>query len=132
MGHCQQCFENLSLYLETLTSEYRSGISFLSRQHKLSVYVFICLYCLLPEAATRVEVFVRKGVLKNSVNLTENHQCWSLFLINLQVWHLFWRTCVNEGFCTALAPLAVTCPFYFIFSTYRSSHWRCSVKKMCS
>ena len=84
MGHCQQCFENLSLYLETLTLEYRSGISFLSRQHKLSVYVFICLYCLLPEAATGVEVFVKKGILKNSVNLTGNHLCRSLFLINLE------------------------------------------------
>ena len=128
MALCQ-CFENLSLYLETLTLEYRSGISFLSRQHKLSPYVFICLYCLLAEAATRVEVFVRKGVLKNSVYLTESHQCWSLFLINLQAWHLFWRTSVNDGFCAALAPLAVTYSFYFIFSIYRSSHWRCSVKK---
>ena len=34
---------------------------------------------LLPEAATGVEVFVRIGVLKNSINLTGNHLCWSLF-----------------------------------------------------
>ena len=44
-------------------------------------------------------------------------------------WHLFWRTAVNDCFFTALAPLAVTYPFYFTFSTYRSSHQRCSVKK---
>ena len=103
---------------------------FLSWQHKLSVYVFICLHCLLPKAATRVVMFVRRGVLKNSVNLTGNHLCWSLFLKNLLAWHLFWRTSVNDCFCTVLAPLAVTYPFYFIFSTYRSSHCRCSVKKV--
>ena len=93
------------------------------------MYVFICLHCWLPEAATGVEVFVRKGVLKNSVNLTRNHLCWSLFLNNLQAWYLFWRTSVYDCFCTALTPFAVTYPFYFIFSTYRSSHRRCSVKK---
>ena len=82
------------------------------------MYVFICLHCLLPEAATGVEVFLRKGVLKTSVNLTGNYLCWSLFLINLQVWHLFWRTSYNDCFCTALAPLAVTYPFYFIFSLF--------------
>ena len=31
-----------------------------SWQHKLSVYVFIGLHCLLPEAAIRVEVFCTK------------------------------------------------------------------------
>ena len=32
----------------------------LSRQYKLSVYVFIGLHSLLPEAATRVEMFCKK------------------------------------------------------------------------
>ena len=32
----------------------------LSQQDKLSVYVFIGLHCLLPEAAIRVEVFCKK------------------------------------------------------------------------
>ena len=82
------------------------------------MYVFICLYCLLPETATGVEVFVRKGVLKNSVILTGNHPCWSLFLINLQTWHLFWRTSVNDCLFTALAQLAVTYPFYYIFKLF--------------
>ena len=36
------------------------------------VYVFIGLHCLLPEAATRVEMFCKKSVLKNSVNFKEN------------------------------------------------------------
>ena len=45
----------------------------------------------------------------------------------MQAWHLFRRTSVSDCFCTALPPLAYR--FYFIFSTYRSSHWRCSVKK---
>ena len=33
---------------------------FFFRQDKLSVYVFIGLHCLLPEAAIRVEVFCKK------------------------------------------------------------------------
>ena len=37
-----------------------------------SVFSFVYTSCLLPEAATGVEVFVGKGVLKNSVNLTGN------------------------------------------------------------
>ena len=41
----------------------------------------------------------------------------SLF-IKFQAWHLFWRTSVNDCFCIALAPLIVTYPFYFIFSTF--------------
>ena len=93
------------------------------------MYVFICLHSLLPEAATGVEVFVRKGVLKNSVNLTKNLLPWSIFLINLQAWHLFSRTSINDCFCTALARLAVTYRFYFILSSYKSSHRRCSLKK---
>ena len=93
------------------------------------MYVFICLHSLLPEAATGGEVFVRKGVLKNSVNLTKNLLPWSIFLINLQAWHLFSRTSINDCFCTALARLAVTYRFYFILSSYKSSHRRCSLKK---
>ena len=91
---------------------------FFFRQDKLSVYVFIGLHCLLPEAAIRVEVFCKKGVLKDFVNFIGKHLCWSLFLIKLQAWHLFWRTSANDCFCTALAPLIVTYPFYFIFSTF--------------
>ena len=82
------------------------------------MYVFIGLQCLLPEAAIRVEVFCKKGVLKDFVNFIGKHLCWSLFLIKLQAWHLFWRTSANDCFCTALAPLIVTYPFYFIFSTF--------------
>ena len=48
----------------------------------------------------------------------------------MQAWNLFWRIFVIDCFCTTLAPIAVTYPFYFIFSPYRSSHWRCSVKKV--
>ena len=82
------------------------------------MYVFIGLHCLLPEAVIRVEVFCKKGVLKDFVNFIGKHLCWSLFLIKLQAWHLFWRTSANDCFCTALAPLIVTYPFYFIFSTF--------------
>ena len=72
-------------YLETLTLEvpFRYIISF-SAACKLSVYVYIGLHCLLPKAAIRVEVFCKKGVLKDFVNFIGKHLCWSLFLINLQ------------------------------------------------
>ena len=108
-----------TLYLETrnLKVPFRY-ISLLSWQHKLLVYVFISLRCLLPEAATRVELFFQKIVLKNFVNFIGKHLCWSLFLIKLQAWHLFWRTSANDCFCTILAPLNVTYLFYFIFSTF--------------
>ena len=52
--YCLSRITNLRRTLEPL------GISFLSRQHKLSLYAFIGLHSLLPEAATRVEVFCRK------------------------------------------------------------------------
>ena len=82
------------------------------------MYVFIGLHCLLPEAAIRVEVFCKKGVLKDFVNFIRKHLCWSLVLIKLQAWHLFWRTFANDCFCTAIASRIVTYPFYFIFSTF--------------
>ena len=125
------------------SDEYFLSRNIISLRSTVQVYYFfLCsvnfqcmfsfVYCLLPEAATGVEVFVRIGVLKNSINLTGNHLCWSLFLINLQEWHLFWRTSVNDCFCAALAPLAVTYLFYFVYSTYRSCHQRCSVIKRFS
>ena len=82
------------------------------------MYVFTGWYCLLLEAATRVEVFCKKGVLKNFVNYIGKHLCWILFSIKFQALHLFWRTSANDYFCTTLAPLTVTYPFYFIFSTF--------------
>ena len=104
----------------SLCTNLRSTVQvyhFLFGKDRLLVYVFIGLHCLLPETAIRVEVFCKKGVLKDFVNFIGKHLCWSLFLIKLQAWHLFWRTSANECFCTALAPLVVTYPFYFIFST---------------
>ena len=81
--------------------------------------------------------------------------CWSLFLIKLQGWHLFWRTSSNDCFCTALAPLTVTMelsvllsPFLIITATnfnisdvcfrfklkrlqrIRSSHQKCFIIKV--
>ena len=73
-------------------------------------------YCQKQPSEQRCSV--KKGVLKDFVNFMGKHQCWSLFLITLQAWHLSWRTSANECFCTALAPLIVTYPFYFIFSTF--------------
>ena len=75
------------------------------------MYACFGLHCLVLEAATRVEVFCKRGVLKNCIIFTGNHLCWSLFLIKLQSLHLFWRTSVNDCFCSALAALAVTYPF---------------------
>ena len=48
----------------------------------------------------------------------EKHLCWSLFLIKLQVWQLFWRTSANERFCTALAPLTLICFTLYSASTF--------------
>ena len=61
---------------------------------------------------------VKKGVLEDFVNFVWKHLCWSLFLIKPQTWHLFWGTSASDCFCTALAPLTITYPFYFIFSTF--------------
>ena len=63
-------------------------------------------------------MFCKKGVLKDFVNFIGKQLCWTLFLIKLQAWHLFRRTSANECFWTALAPLVVTYPFYFIFNTF--------------
>ena len=82
------------------------------------MYVFSGLHCLLPKAATRVEVFCKKGILKNFINFIGKDLCWSLFLIKLQGWHLFWRTSANNCFCTALTPITLTYLFYFIFNTF--------------
>ena len=86
---------------------------FFFRQDKLSVYISVDLHCLLSEVAVRVEVFCEKGVLKDFVHFIGKHLCWSLFLIKLQAWHLFWRTSANDCLRTTLASLAVTYPFYF-------------------
>ena len=91
---------------------------FFFQQDRLSVYVFIGLHCLLPEAAIRVEVFCKKGVLKDFVYFIGKHLCWSLFLMKFQAWHLLWKISANDCFCTALAPLTVTYSLYFIFSTF--------------
>ena len=61
---------------------------------------------------------VKKGALKDFVSFIGKHLCWSLFLIKLQTWQVFWRTSANDCFCIALAPRIATYPFYFIFSTF--------------
>ena len=83
------------------------------------MYVFIGLHSLLPEAATRVEVFCKKKVLlKIFVNFIRKYLYWSHFLIKLQAWHLFWRTSARLFLHCTHTPFTVTYPFYFIFSTF--------------
>ena len=53
--------DEYSLYLETLILEVPFRCIILSQQHKLSVCVFIGSHSLMPEAATRLEVFCKKG-----------------------------------------------------------------------
>ena len=36
-------------------------------------------------------MFFKIGVLKNFANFTGKHLCWSLFLIELQVWRPYWK-----------------------------------------
>ena len=74
------------------------------------------VYCQKQSLEQRCSV--EKGVLKDFVNFIEKHLCWSLFLIKLQAWNLFWGASANECFCTALTPFVVAYPFYFIFSTF--------------
>ena len=75
--------------------------------------VFIGLHCLLPEAATRVEVFCKKkSTLNNFVNVIGKHLCRSLFLIKLQAWRLFWRTSANDCFYTVPTPLSIRFTLY--------------------
>ena len=118
-----------TLYLETLTLEvlFRYVISFSAA--KIFSVCFHLFTLFSARSSHHSRRACKKGVLKNFVNVTGNHLCCSLLLIKLQAWHLFWRTSLNNCFWAVLAPLAVTYAFYFIFSTYRSSHLRCSVKK---
>ena len=90
---------NISLRITVLVNHF-----FLGSINCQFMFSFVYNNCLLPEAATGVEMFVGKGVLKNFVNLTGNRLCCSLFLKNLEAWKLFRRTSVNDCFCTALAP----------------------------
>ena len=69
----------------SLCTNLRSTVQvyhFLFGKDRLLVYVFIGLHCLLPETAIRVEVFCKKGVLKDFVNFIGKHLRWSLFLIS--------------------------------------------------
>ena len=83
MGYCQQCWKTSDEYSLSRNTNLRSTVQvyhFFFQQDKLSVCVFIGLHCLLPEAVIRVEVFCKKGVLKDFVNFIGKHLCLSLFL----------------------------------------------------
>ena len=77
------------------------------------------VYC--QKLPTGYRCSVRKGVFKNFIKFIGKHLCWSLFLIKLQAWHLFWRTSSNDCFCTALAPLTVTTNLSVLLSPSSSS-----------
>ena len=57
------------------------------------MYVFIGLHCLLPQAATRVQMFCKKSVFKNFVNFIGKHLCWRLFLIIAGLTPIFKNIC---------------------------------------
>ena len=106
-------------YLETLTLVvlFRYIISFFGRiNFQCMSSLVYTVYCQKQPSEHRCSA--KNGVLKDFVNFVGKHLCWSLFLIKLQAWHLFWRASDNDCFCTALTPLIVTYPFYFIFSTF--------------
>ena len=68
----------------SLCTNLRSTVQvyhFLFGKDRLLVYVFIGLHCLLPETAIRVDMFCKKGVLKDFVNFIGKHLRWCLFLI---------------------------------------------------
>ena len=60
-GTANNFWKNSDEYSLLRNTNLRSTVQvYLSRQHKLSVYVFISLHCLLPETAIRIEVFFKK------------------------------------------------------------------------
>ena len=87
-GTAKNVWKNSDEYSLSRNTNLRSTVQvhhFFLSSIKISVYVFIGLQCLLPEAVIRVEVFCKKkGVLKDFVNFIAKHLCWSLFLIKLQ------------------------------------------------
>ena len=78
---------SLSRYT-TLRSTVQVHHFFLDSINFHCVFSLVCI-SLLPEAATRVEVFCKKDVLKNFVNFKGKQLCCSLFLIKFQAWHHF-------------------------------------------
>ena len=96
-------------------------VSFLSRQHKLSVYVFITTRSSRRGRGVRKKTCFKK-LTPVSESLFNKFEGLTPILENICQRLLLYCTCT----------LVVPYPFYFIFSTYRSSHWRCSVKKRCS
>ena len=67
----------------------------LSRQQKLLVYVFICLHCFLPEAATGVGAPVLESLFNEFEGLT-------LILKNSCQRLLFYRTCTTRCYLSVL------------------------------
>ena len=64
LGTANSVWKNSNEYSLSRKTNLRSTVQvyyFFFRQDKLSVYVVIGLHCLLREAATRVEVFCKKG-----------------------------------------------------------------------
>ena len=87
---------------------------------------------------------VKKVVLRNFVKFTGKHLCQSLFfnkVAALRLQHLFYTTPVGDCFCYLVHVIKVGHPLDTgrelnehmtsrAFSECRSSHWRCSVKKV--
>ena len=93
---------------------------FFFQQDKLSVYVFVGLQFLLPEAAIRVEVFCKKRYFKDFVNFVGKKPVLeSLFNKVSGLAPILKNICQRLLLhCTRTAPLTITYPFYFIFSTF--------------
>ena len=83
-----------TLYLETLRSTVQVYHFFLR-----SVTFSVCFHWFTQLTARGNHQ--SRGVLKSFVNFIRKHLCWSLFLIKLQGWHLFWRTSAKNCFFTA-------------------------------
>ena len=81
------------------------------------MYVFIGLHSLLPEVATRIEVFCKKGALKN---FRKFHKKTPLLVSLFK--KVAGMTPILKNICQRLllhfTHTTVTYPFYFIFSTF--------------
>ena len=71
------------LSLNFIISYFFASLCFSKNISKVSF--FFLLIC-FGDRGSHQKVFYKKGVLKNFVNFTGKHLCWSLFLINLQAW----------------------------------------------
>ena len=120
LDDCFWLFRATLLKWDTANSVWKTSVVYSLSRNRINIQCMSSLvytvYC--QKQPSEQKCSVKRGVLKDFVNFVGKHLFWSLVLIKFQAWHLFAITSTNDSFCTALAPLTVTYPFYFLFSTF--------------